>query len=227
MVQNHSSSGFGVYEGLRILLPGFYCVTLAWLYGIVAFDLDFFFTGSSVSSLLILISGSVAGLLLYATEGSKRRKAFRENQPSQHILELSRTVNVTPPIDEQEAQRLYFFILNSYMPVSFHQRIFFFGMVFHVLTTIRRVTLFYALSGCAILGIFVALGRPENVTTSLIGMILFLGFVYLVNARFNKADRKMQENYLDQIEWLTMNQRLVLYIIQHHEAPGALTGKEL
>jgi putative effector of murein hydrolase LrgA (UPF0299 family) len=227
MTQNHSSSGFGVYEGLRILLPGFYCVTLAWLYGIVAFDIDFFFTGSSVSSLLILVSGSVAGLLLYATEGSKRRKAFRENQPSQHILELSRTVNVTPPIDEQEAQRLYFFILNSYMPAPFHQRIFFFGMVFHILTTIRRVTLLYTLAGCAILGTFAAVHRPEHITVSLIGLILFLGFIYLVNARFNKADRKMQENYQDQIQWLTMNQRLVLYIIQHHEAPDITTGKEL
>jgi hypothetical protein len=226
MTQNHSSSSFGVYEGLRILIPGFYCLTLAWFYGIVVFNIDIFLPGSNASPLLILISGSVAGLLLYATEGSKRRRAFRENQPSQHILELSRTLNVTPPIDEQEAQRLYFFILNSYMPASFHQRIFFFGMVFHILTTIRRVTLFFTLAACAALGFFAVMQQPGKITQSLIVMILSLGFIYLVNARFNKADKKMQENYQDQIQWLTMNQRLVLFIIQHHEAPEHSAWKE-
>jgi hypothetical protein len=220
----HSSSSFGVYEGLRILFPGFYCITLVWLFGVAAFNIDFFFTGSSASLLLILISGSVAGLLLYATEGSKRRKAFRENQPSLHILELSRALNISPIIDEQEAQRLYFFILNSFMPASFHQRIFFFGMVFHVLTTIRRLSLFFVAAGCVIIGTFIATAQFYHITPTLIIMTLFLLFIYLINTRYNKADRKMQENYQDQIEWLTMNQKLVLYIIQHREAPPA--GKE-
>ncbi len=226
MTHNHSSSSFGVYEGLRILLPGFYCVTLIWLYGIMTFNIDFFFSGSSASTLLILISGSIAGLLLYATEGSKRRKAFRENQPSLHILELSRTLNVSPPIDEQEAQRLYFFILNSYMPASFHQRIFFFGMVFHILTTIRRVSLFFVIAGCVTIGTFAATQQIDRITPSLIMMILFLAFIYSINARYNKADIKMQENYRDQIQWLSMNQKLILYIIQHREAPTPSAGKE-
>ncbi|MGD0339799.1 MAG: hypothetical protein ABSB78_13545 [Bacteroidota bacterium] len=226
MTHNHSSSSFGAYEGLRILLPGFYCVTLAWLYGVVAFNIDLYFTGSSASTLLILVSGSIAGLLLYATEGSKRRKAFRENQPSQHILELSRTLNISPPIDEREAQRLYFFILNSYMPAPFHQRIFFFGMVFHVLTTIRRISLFFAIAGFFTLGTFAVTQQFDRVTPSLIVVILFLLFIYMINARYNKADRKMQENYQDQIQWLTMNQKLVLYIIQHREAPVPAAGKE-
>jgi hypothetical protein len=33
--------------------------------------------------------------------------------------------------------------------------------------------------------------------------------VYLLNVRYNKADRKMQENYQDQIFWLQMNNDVV------------------
>lgn len=224
MTNNHSSSSFGIYEGLRILLPGFYCVTIVWLYGVIAFNIDFFFTGSGASTLLILISGSVAGLLLYAAEGSKQRRAFRENQPSGHILELSRALNISPPLDEQESQRLYFFILNSYMPASFHQRIFFFGMVFHILTTLRRLSLFFAAAGCITIVSFLLARQIDRITLSLAVLILLLLFIYLVNARYNKADKKMQENYQDQIQWLEMNQKLVLFILQHREAPPA--GKD-
>ncbi len=38
---------------------------------------------------------------------------------------------------------------------------------------------------------------------------LLMWLIYLLNVRYNKADRKMQENYKDQIYWLEMNNDLV------------------
>lgn len=227
MSRTNESSYFGITEGVRILLPGFYCVMLIWLFSVVLFDVDLFSTGSSASLLLIVVSGSLAGLLLYATEGSKRRKAFLENQPSGHLLELSRSLNVSPPLDDNDAQRLYFYILNSYMPATFHQRIFIFGTIYHVLTTIRRITLFFGLTGCAAIGTFLLFRYYDRITIALIVITISLLFIYFINARYNKADRKMQENYQDQIYWLTMHRNLLLNLIRHREAPETIESKEI
>jgi hypothetical protein len=172
------------------------------------------------------MAGVIGGLLLYATEGSKRRRAFRENQPSAYLLELSRTLNVEPPLEETGAQRMYFFILNSYMPATFHQRIFFFGMIFHVLTTIRRVTLWFALLGIGILLVHFAGLFPFYLSWPFIIATVLLAVLYLIILKYNKADRKMQENYQDQIHWLKMHQRLIIYLLTQNEAPSSLNTKE-
>jgi hypothetical protein len=39
--------------------------------------------------------------------------------------------------------------------------------------------------------------------------VALVWLVYAMNVRYNKADRKMQENYQDQIFWLSMNTKLV------------------
>ena len=43
--------------------------------------------------------------------------------------------------------------------------------------------------------------------------------VYFLNVRYNKADRKMQENYQDQIFWLQMHDDLVVDLLKKRIAP--------
>jgi hypothetical protein len=43
----------------------------------------------------------------------------------------------------------------------------------------------------------------------LISFCILIWLIYLLNVKYNKADRKMQENYQDQIFWLQMNEELI------------------
>ncbi len=223
---SNGSTSFGVYEGLRIIIPGYYLTLLLWFFIQFIFRMSGCIYSFDLPASVLIIAGIVSGLLLYATEGSKRRRAFRENRPSMYLLDLSRTINVQPPLEETDAQRMYFFILNSYMPSTFHQRIFFFGMVFHVLTTIRRVTLWFAVMGIGVLLIHQFAVFTLQYDLSFVFFTLILIVLYLLIIRYNKADRKMQENYQDQIHWLKMHQRLVIYLLTHNEAPSFLNTKE-
>jgi hypothetical protein len=160
------------------------------------FGLPFFF-----------LSSVVAGLSFYSRETPKKRKAFQENQPSMYILNRSRVLGEVRPLTEDESRRLYFYILNHHMPVTFHDKIFFFGMVYHVMINIRRTSFWFGIAGLAGLIIAIALtGHAEGHTAA---AVLIIWMVYGLNVRHNKADRKMQENYQDQIFWLELNKETV------------------
>ncbi|HTY38184.1 MAG TPA: hypothetical protein VMH23_13795, partial [Bacteroidota bacterium] len=144
---NQSSSSFGTYEAVRILVPGFYFATLLMCF-VIAFaqafgrqldlpglQLFFMFCGA----------GLIAGLTLYAKESTKRRKAFQENQPSQYIKTRARAMPDLPIMEEADARQLYFYILNNHMPAVFHDKIFFFGTIYHSMIPIRRTSLGFAL----------------------------------------------------------------------------------
>jgi hypothetical protein len=208
---DHSSkTSFGVYESLRILVPGFYFATLTFFfyrsYIQPAFPTDL---SRASLSLLFLFLGIVAGFSLYAKETTKRRKAFLENQPSRYISDKARTMKNMPLVDEDAARRLYFFILNNHMPTSFHEKIFFFGTVYHIMTGIRRTSFWFAILATACLAVEIS---RSIALAELQGLLLFtvsIWSIYVLNVRYNKADRKMQENYQDQIFWLQMNGDLV------------------
>jgi len=220
------SSSFGIYEGLRILIPGYYLTFILWWFFQLTLRMTADYFPVEIPFVAFVLFGLIGGILLYATEGSKKRKAFRENQPSAYLLELSRTIGVQPPLEEKDAQHLYFFILNSYVPSSFHQRIFFFGMVFHVLTTIRRITLWIGIMSLGVILLHLTAGFPPKYDPAMAYFMCLSFALYLITLWYNKADRKMQENYQDQIQWLKLNQKLVLYILQHREAPISFAGRE-
>jgi hypothetical protein len=56
---------------------------------------------------------------------------------------------------------------------------------------------------------------------TLIAFTFFVWLIYALNVRYNKADRKMQENYQDQIYWLQMNNELVEGILRHRVSEGS------
>ena len=207
MKEQSAVTHFGWYEILRIVIPGFYFVFLSYMYAAI-FALSIYpFDTWEIGIPTFFLGGILAGLTLYAKESPKKRKAFQSNQPSQYILERSRRVKDAPAMNEDEARRLYFYILNHYMPAAAHEKIFFFGMTYHIMISIRRTSFGFGIVGLLLLGVDFAL-KAHFVLQSVLP-VTTVWLVYVLNVRYNKADRKMQENYQDQIFWLSMNTKLV------------------
>lgn len=205
-----SNTSFGLYEFLRVFVPGFYFAALAFFF-YRSFLILFLPSSLSFASLLLLFVflSMVAGLTLYAKETTKRRKAFLENQPSRYLSDKARTMKNLPLLDEDASRRLYFYLLNNQMPAAFHEKIFFFGTVYHIMISIRRTSFWFAV--VATIAVAIEISR-NTVIAEWQGLLLFtvgVWLVYFLNVRYNKADRKMQENYQDQIFWLRMNNDLV------------------
>jgi hypothetical protein len=218
---NQSSSSFGAYEAFRIIVPGYYFATLLlcliWAIS-EALGHDVCIDGMRLF-LIFGGTGLIAGLTLYAKESTKRRKAFQENQPSQYLKTKARAIADIPVMEESDAQQLYFFILNNHIPPVFHEKIFYFGTIYHIMIQIRRTSLWFAALATVIAGAMAAQGV---VLQGLGGLFVFTAvawLLYLLNVRYNKADRKMQENYRDQICWLEMNNELVESVIRKRYTP--------
>ena len=207
---NHSSS-FGGYEATRVLVPGLYFATLL---------LFLFWSGLAphLSSaaldgfpliLLFVVVTIVSGLTLYAKETTKRRKAFLDNQPSLYLKNKARAMPALPALEDGDARRLYFFILNNHVPATFHEKIFVFGTIYHIMTQIRRTSFWFAVSSTGFTLYQLSTGRTLPELQALVFFTVAVWLVYLLNVRYNKADRKMQENYQDQIFWLEVNKETV------------------
>jgi hypothetical protein len=213
---NPSPSSFGAYEAFRIIVPGYYfaalLLCLAWA---VTDALGQSITLDGMRLFFVFVGiGLVAGLTLYAKESTKRRKAFQENQPSLYLKTKARAMADIPVMEESDARQLYFFILNNHIPPVFHEKIFYFGTIYHIMIQIRRTSLWFAVLGTLVAAGMGASGLPLR---SLSGPLFFAAIAwlfYLLNVRYNKADRKMQENYRDQICWMEMNNELVETIIR-------------
>lgn len=201
-----SKTSFGIYESLRILVPGFYFATLAFFFYRCSVP-PLIPIGLSKLSLVLLyfFFGILAGFSLYAQETAKRRKAFLENQPSRYISDKARTMKNMPLIDDDAARKLYFYILNNHMPASFHEKIFFFGTIYHIMINIRRTSFWFAVLAAGTIALDISRGVPLAELQGLLVFTLYVWLMYGLNVRYNKADRKMQENYQDQIFWLQMN----------------------
>lgn len=212
-----ASTSFGIYESFRIVIPGVYTATLALLLYWAA--IARYFAAPLPAGVIIvgfLFFALVSGFTLYAKETPKRRKAFLENQPSRHLSTRAKLSKSLPLLDEAEAQRLYFYLLNTLFPPAFHNKVFFFGAVYYIMTQLRRVSLSFAVLGTALVGVAaVQSASPSDLQAPAV-FAISVWIVYLLNIRYNKADRKMQENYNDQILWMEMNQDLVDQVIRSY-----------
>ncbi|HWP81066.1 MAG TPA: hypothetical protein VNN76_00245 [Bacteroidota bacterium] len=217
----HGSGGFTLHEMLRVLVPGFYFSTLLALF-YFSFLHKFFPSdvAHSYDVILFIFAMIVSGLTMYAKESPKRRRAFIQNQPSQFLLERSRTMKSGNPLSDDDARRLYFYILNNHMPAAFHEKIFFFGTVYHIMVLIRRTSFWFGLVCFVALGLEISQGASLADMQGLAIVTIAILFIYVLNVRYNKADRKMQENYQDQIFWLEMNRELVEELIRTFRSTG-------
>ncbi len=225
-MDQQSSSSFGLYESLRILIPGFYFATLfaffCWCFLMPYAGL---MIGEFSLILLFLFVSVVSGLTMYAKETAKRRKAFLENQPSNFLKERSKLLKNTELLDDTSARRLYFYILNNHVPQNFHDKIFFFGTIYHIMILLRRTTFWFAIAALAGILVRFAAGHPLPDQATSVVFTVSVWLIYLLNVRYNKADRKMQENYQDQIFWLEMNRELVENTIRQYSRSRAAVLK--
>jgi chromate transport protein ChrA len=99
------------------------------------------------------------------------------------------------------------------MPASFHEKIFFFGTIYHIMIQIRRTSFWFGIIFLAAVAMQIASGVFVQSGALLIVAVL-VWIVYGMNVRYNKADRKMQENYQDQIYWLEQNNDIVLTLLK-------------
>ncbi|MBI2427242.1 MAG: hypothetical protein HYV29_00315 [Ignavibacteriales bacterium] len=206
-MNNSTSSRFASFELLRIIIPGIYFTFLV-LSLIIAFELPYFlFESPFIISVFFIVTSLLAGLSFYAKETPKKRKAFQANQPSLFILNRSREIASAKPLTDDESRRLYFYILNHHMPLTVHDKVFFFGMIYHIMINIRRTSFWFGILG--FIGLIIQIVVTQYMTPVSIAAVLLIWLVYFLNVRYNKADRKMQENYLDQIFWLEMNKDIV------------------
>jgi hypothetical protein len=71
--------------------------------------------------------------------------------------------------------------------------------------------------------ILLSTGRTLFELQHLLLFTFIVWLIYLLNVRYNKADRKMQENYQDQIYWLQMNNELVEQILRKRQPSSTPT----
>ena len=216
---NHSNaSSFGLYEATRILVPGFTFASLCALFfctfvsRYILFPVD-----HSYFMILFLFLVIVSGLTMYAKETTKRRRAFIENQPSAFLQDIARRHSATQMLSEAEARQLYFYILNHFIPAAFHEKVFFFGTVYHIMIQIRRTSFWFAIISLICIAVQTAAGIPLLEQQGLVAFCILIWLMYLLNVKYNKADRKMQENYQDQIFWLQMNEDLIHDLFKKYE----------
>jgi hypothetical protein len=214
-MNNTQTSSFGLYEATRILVPGFYFASLSAMFfysfasRYISFPID-----HGCWTVLFLFLVLVSGLTMYAKETTKRRRAFVENQPSAFLQDIVRRHSATNILNEAEARQLYFYILNHFIPPAFHEKVFFFGTVYHIMIQIRRTSFWFAILSIICLAVQISLGISLVDQQGLVFFCLLVCLIYLLNVKYNKADRKMQENYQDQIFWLQMNGGIVKDLFQ-------------
>lgn len=201
---------FAAYEAARILIPG---LTFALLLALYAWAfLEPYLggpwpIGPQVAS--FVFAALASGLTMYARETPKRRRAFQENQPSAHLQQIARGLKGADALSDDEARRFYFHLLNHHMPPLPHDKIFFFGTVYHIMVHVRRTTFWFGiLTGVSILWHLSTGGTlPEAAGLTLLCASAWT--VYGLNIGSNKADRNMQESYHDQILWMESNRPLI------------------
>ena len=103
------------------------------------------------------------------------------------------------------------------MPSAFHEKVFFFGTVYHIMIQIRRTSFLFAILSLVCLAALTAAGIALLEQQGLISFCIIIWLIYLLNVKYNKADRKMQENYQDQIFWLQMNGDLIHDLFKKYE----------
>jgi hypothetical protein len=212
------TSSFGLYEATRILVPGFYFASLSamFFYSFVSRYIPFPIE-HGYWTVLFLFLVLVSGLTMYAKETTKRRRAFVENQPSAFLQDILRRYSTTNILNEAEARQLYFYILNHFISPAFHDKVFFFGTVYHIMIQIRRTSFWFSILSLICLAVQIALGIALADQQGLISFCLLVCLIYLLNVKYNKADRKMQENYQDQIFWLQMNGDIIKDLFQKYD----------
>lgn len=166
-------SGFGLYETLRILVPGATAAAIVAYVLRVAAGSGTGLTEGSFAAVIDVLDGAnflviaiIAGFLLYLIDLPQRSRLALEGDPGNGVLLPSNVLrrlleNGTIPQDNVRGQgnwlsdrslSLYFLLSDRHMPAEFHRRIYFFGSLYRIFADAR----YLAMAGAS-LGVPVAL----------------------------------------------------------------------
>ena len=215
---------FASFEAARVLVPG---TTFALLLALYAWSfLEVRLGGPwpwGPQAAAFVFAALASGLTMYAREAPKRRRAFQSNQPSSHVQQIARGLKGADALSDDEARKFYFHLLNHYMPPVAHDKIFFFGTVYHIMVHVRRTTFWFGLLTVVSILWHLTEGGVLSEISGLVLLCISVWTVYALNIGSNKADRNMQESYHDQILWMETNRPLIEKLLRTrrlYERPG-------
>jgi hypothetical protein len=239
-MESVSKLSFGINETLRIIVPGYYLLAALSLYLHVISPklLVEGFPGSFVA----IVAGLILGLILYSFNHPNRRDAYKRGLPSAELIKRSKALATTdvPALNEDQARQLYFYILNNFMPQTFHEVVMVKGALYYCITYLREIS-----ASLALLGLLTAAVAYIHHCFQGVWAWSWCGFDYFVNgwricgmlfytiaqfviyiclsyhspAKENRADAMLHGIYDDQIKWMEMNSFLVDDLIIRQKDP--------
>jgi hypothetical protein len=227
-MESISKLSFGINETLRIIVPGYYLLAALSLYLHVICPklLAESFPGSFVA----IVAGLILGLILYSFNHPNRRDAYKRGLPSAELMKRSKTLKGATALDKNQAKQLYFYILNNFMPQTFHEVVMVKGALYYCITYVREISASLALLGLLTAAVAYIHHCFHGVWAwswcgfdffvngwRICGMLLYIvvQFVTYVCLWYhspneeNRADAMLHGIYDDQIKWMEMNSPLV------------------
>jgi hypothetical protein len=233
-----SKASFGLNETLRIIIPGYYFLALVYVYlrilGAHSPELS-----ESFPSIML---GLAFGFIFYSWNYPNKRTVYRKEQPSDYLRSRSRKLadELNRPeveLKPDEHIRLYLYILNNFLPQTFHEVVIVRGALYYCVVYVWLVSGILGATGLATVlfaGVSCLLGRggiwvcglyidvTRGRTCALVAYSLALILVWLLLTKPNRMDRMLIYIFKDQIEWLKMNDPLVKYLLENKTDPRAL-----
>jgi len=139
--EDRAMAGLGLYETLRILIPGWIAVAAVDVGARLALGESALEADGGTEGLVALIERPVvafglalmAGLLLYAIDMPAKTYPLH-NPPSAHLREM-----LTNPDLEKRSTSLYFQLQDEFMPVEMRRNVYLFGSIYRVFVDLRVI----------------------------------------------------------------------------------------
>ena len=200
-------TGLGLYETLRILVPGWFVVAFLDVGVRLALNEAPLASMETVANFLEVIESPfialgvalIAGLILYAIDVPARTHVMRvgdppsgKGLPSWHLSKM-----LSNEVFEGREMSVYFLLLDRYMHPETHRRIYLFGSLFRIFVDLRILAgLFFVLSVMS--GLFVQTPHPRLsvitrefvVWTVLTAGIWMSGYAYGIGQHAINSTRK-------------------------------------
>jgi len=178
-------SGFGLYETLRILVPGGLAAAAVSLVlrlaageGPLLADGRFASTINALQGASFLLVAVSLGFLLYLVDLPTRARIYTNGDPQNHIPLPSNKLR--DMIDGSSLARrslsLYFLLSDAHLPTELHRRIYFFGGIYRIFFDARLITGAGVIVGGVLAGASATPGIPKEAWQHLLMVIALLAF---------------------------------------------------
>jgi len=213
---------FETYELFRIILPGFFFISLLCFsaYLFIPTRSAFLEFSKHQAFLLVVVGGGIfLGFVLYAYDHPKKIKAYQESEsemPSNHLKKILCDSCSTPCcnkiLDRGSAIDTYFYLLNTLFDPASRERVLYIGSVYHVLSDIRMLSFVFGstIVSLSIFGLVLLPGLPifDVIFGLAFGIALLFLWIWLhpeffCHEQLSKGDKylkyilKFERRYLD------------------------------